>query len=241
MDGIRMLVYIFSSRSLMLNIQSLAKSYGKKPILKNVTFSVSSGEIIGLVGENGAGKSTLLSLLATLKTPSNGTITLDDVSYRKNIKKIRRQIGFVPQDIAIWEEFTVEENMIFFEKLSWKKKNKDQLRQLCQEMKLEKWKEPVKTLSGGMKRKLNLAISLIHDPQLLLLDEPTVGIDLKSKKEIGNFLQKQAAAESKMIIYISHDMDEIMNVCDRVICIGNDPFYEDILRRAGKEIISFKS
>lgn len=144
----------------------------------------------------------------------------------------------MPQDIAIWEAFTVEENMIFFEKLAWKKKSKPQLKQLCLDMKLEKWKEPVKTLSGGMKRKLNLAISLIHDPQVLLLDEPTVGIDLKSRKEIGDYLLEQSLNKGKTIIYTSHDMDEIKHLCDRILCIGNDPFYKNILSNAGKEVTS---
>lgn len=151
---------------------------------------------------------------------------------------MRKQIGFVPQDIAIWDEFTVEENMVFFEKLSWKKKSNAQLKQLCQEVNLEKWKEPVKTLSGGMKRKLNIAISLIHDPQLLLLDEPTVGIDLKSRKEIGAYLKDQAVKNEKIIVYTSHDMDEIINLCDRVFCIGEDPFYKTILKNSGKEVFS---
>src|SRR5699024_9782805 len=94
-----------------------------------------------------------------------------------------------PQEIAVWEQFTVEENMIFFEKLSWKNKSRRELRRLCEEMKLDRWEDQVNTLSGGMKRKLNLAISLIHDPKVLLLDEPTVGIDLKSRKEIGSYLR----------------------------------------------------
>src|SRR5699024_2108092 len=145
--------------------------------------------IIGLVGENGAGKSTLLNILATLQRPSKGSITLNERTYQKHTKEIRKQIGFVPQDIAVWEEISVEENMNFVEKLAWQEKSKEQIRRLCVDMKLEKWKGPVKTLSGGMKRKLNLAISLIHDPQILLLDEPTVGIDLKSRKEIGTYLQ----------------------------------------------------
>lgn len=222
----------------MLSVNSLTKEYSNNAILDDISFSVQTGEIIGLVGENGAGKSTLLNILATLQRPSKGSISLDGKSYQKNKTAIRKQIGFVPQDIAIWETFTVEENMIFFEKLAWKKKSKAQLKQLCLDMKLEKWKEPVRTLSGGMKRKLNLAISLIHDPQVLLLDEPTVGIDLKSRKEIGDYLLEQSLNSGKTIIYTSHDMDEIKHLCDRILCIGNDPFYKDILSNAGKEVIS---
>ncbi|HLR41039.1 MAG TPA: ABC transporter ATP-binding protein [Virgibacillus sp.] len=222
----------------MLQVTDLSKNYGANTILDEVSFSIETGEIIGLVGENGAGKSTLLNILATLQRPSKGSITLDGRTYQKHTKEIRKQIGFVPQDIAVWEEFSVEENMNFFEKLAWKKKSKEQLRQLCLDMKLEKWKEPVKTLSGGMKRKLNLAISFIHDPQILLLDEPTVGIDLKSRKEIGTYLQEQSLKENKTIIYTSHDMDEINQLCHRVICIGDDPFYKDMLMDAKKEMIT---
>lgn len=223
----------------MLEVQSITKSYGKKLILNQISFSVQPGEIIGLVGENGAGKSTLLNILATLASPTNGNIVLYEKSYREKRKEVRKQIGYVPQDIAIWEEFSVEENMVFFEKLSWKRRSKQELQQLCLDMELDKWKEPVKTLSGGMKRKLNMAISLIHEPDLLLLDEPTVGIDLKSRKEIGNHLKNLAIKENKMIMYTSHDMDEISTLCDSIICIGEDPFYRNLLKEANKQIVTF--
>ncbi|WP_340001846.1 ABC transporter ATP-binding protein [Oceanobacillus sp. FSL K6-0127] len=223
----------------MLEVQSITKSYGKKLILNQISFSVQPGEIIGLVGENGAGKSTLLNILATLASPTNGNIVLYEKSYREKRKEVRKQIGYVPQDIAIWEEFSVEENMVFFEKLSWKRRSKQELQQLCLDMELDKWKEPVKTLSGGMKRKLNMAISLIHDPDLLLLDEPTVGIDLKSRKEIGNHLKNLAIKENKMIMYTSHDMDEISTLCDSIICIGEDAFYKNLLKEANKQIVTF--
>ncbi|WP_106496960.1 ABC transporter ATP-binding protein [Lentibacillus sp. Marseille-P4043] len=221
----------------MLNIDSLSMKYGKKQILNAVSFSVKPGEIVGLVGENGAGKSTMLKILATLLNPTAGSIKLNHDTYKQSRKKVRKQIGFVPQDIALWDEFSVEENMVFFERLAWKHKNRQELRQLCLDMKLEKWKEPVKALSGGMKRKLNLAISLIHDPSLLLLDEPTVGIDLKSRKEIGAYLSDLAKKNDKIVLYTSHDMDEIINLCDHVYCVGNDPFYQQVLQEAGKETI----
>lgn len=121
--------------------------------------------------------------------------------------------------------------MLFFEKLSWKKRTKEECRQLCLEMQLTHWKESVQSLSGGMKRKLNMAISLLHDPVLLLLDEPTVGIDLKSKMEIGTYLHKLAKQQGKMIMYTSHDMDEITTICDRVYSIGKDSFYIDLLTK----------
>lgn len=223
----------------MLNVHELTKKYGETTVFKNVSFSAAPGEIIGLIGENGAGKSTLLNILATIAKPSAGQITLNGETYVNNKQHIRNQIGFVPQEIAIWDEFTVEENMIFFEKLSAKRRSPKQLRKLCLNMKLEQWKVPVRHLSGGMKRKLNLAISLIHNPTVLLLDEPTVGIDLKSRQEIGQYLYKLAKHEQKIIIYTSHDMNEIINLCDRIICLGEDQFYEDILVAEGKRVITF--
>ncbi|AIF43251.1 ABC transporter ATP-binding protein [Virgibacillus sp. SK37] len=223
----------------MLTIESLSKSYGKKQILNSISLSIEKGEIVGLVGENGAGKSTLIQLLATIDKPTTGAIILENSNYDSHKKEIRKQIGFVPQELALWEEFTVRENMVFFEKLSWIRKSTAELKQLCLDMNLDKWDEPVHTLSGGMKRKLNLAISLIHDPLLLLLDEPTVGIDLKSRKEIGNYLQVQAKKYGKIVIYISHDMDEITSLCDRVVCIGDDPFYQNILAKTRMELIVF--
>ncbi|WP_404453452.1 ABC transporter ATP-binding protein [Virgibacillus necropolis] len=219
----------------MLNVTSLSKTYGNREILDCLSFTINSGEIVGLVGENGAGKSTLLKILATLSKPTKGTLSLHSLPFDKNIKNIRQMIGFVPQEIAIWEEFTVQENMMFFEKLSTVKKTNEELYQICLDMKLDKWKEPVKRLSGGMKRKLNLAISLIHDPEVLLLDEPTVGIDLKSKNEISAFLQKLAKEKGTMILFTSHDMDEIINLCDRIFCIGKDTFYQNRLIEAGNK------
>lgn len=221
----------------MLNVQSIHKKYGKRTILDDISFTVERGQIVGLVGENGAGKSTLLQLLATLTKSTSGNIKLDDIPYNGSIKKLRKQIGFVPQDIAVWEEFTVEENMVFFEKLAWKSKKLSELQQLCVDMELHKWREKVHTLSGGMKRKLNLAISLIHDPTLLLLDEPTVGIDLRSKQEIATYLKTLAEEKGKIIIYTSHDMDEIMHLCDYTYCLGKDPFYEQFLKERHQDII----
>lgn len=217
----------------MLEVKGIAKNYKRKKVLVDCQFNVERGEIIGLVGENGAGKSTLLQILATVMSPTAGEIILDGTTYKGKLKEIRREIGYVPQEIAVWEEFTVEENMLFFEKLSWKRRTPEECRQICLNMQLTQWKEKVSALSGGMKRKLNLAISLLHDPGLLLLDEPTVGIDLRSKIDIGTYLQKLAKEEQKMIVYISHDMDEITTLCDRIYSIGKDPFYQKLLREKG--------
>ncbi len=108
----------------MLKVTDLEKSYGMKKILNQVSFQIERGEVVGLVGENGAGKSTLLNTLATITQPSKGTIQLGEYVYGKKIEDIRKIVGYVPQEISVWEEFTVEQNMLFFEKLSWKRTNK---------------------------------------------------------------------------------------------------------------------
>lgn len=214
----------------MLEVKSLSKKYGEKTVFEDLDLSAEAGEIIGLVGENGAGKSTLLKILATLSLPSSGEISLMNQTYRKNEKKLREYIAYVPQDIALFEELTVMENMKFFQKLSRKKVSKEDLKALLSSVNLQADQVKVSNLSGGMKRKLNLAVSLISDPKLLLLDEPTAGIDLRSRIEIGAFLKKLALEKNILIIYTSHDMNEIEQVCSRVVIIGEDPFYSKILK-----------
>ncbi|CAD2071395.1 ABC transporter ATP-binding protein [Jeotgalicoccus meleagridis] len=214
----------------MLEVKSLSKKYGEKTVFEDLELSAEAGEIIGLVGENGAGKSTLLKILATLSLPSSGEISLMNQTYRKNEKKLREYIAYVPQDIALFEELTVMENMKFFQKLSRKKVSKEDLKALLSSVNLQADQVKVSNLSGGMKRKLNLAVSLISDPKLLLLDEPTAGIDLRSRIEIGAFLKKLALEKNILIIYTSHDMNEIEQVCSRVVIIGEDPFYSKILK-----------
>src|SRR5699024_9408409 len=152
-------------------------------------------------------------------------------------KRIRKKIGYVPQEIAIWEHLSVRENMLFFEQLSWKRQSEEDLRKLCTEMNLTKWAEKVSTISGGMKRKLNLAISLIHESELLLQDEPTVGIELKSKKEIATYLKKLVIDKQLIMIYISHDMDEIKQLCDKIYSLGDDSYYETLLKNEGLLVV----
>jgi ABC-2 type transport system ATP-binding protein len=213
----------------MLSVRHVSKSYGKKVVVQDFNLEADYGEIIGLVGENGAGKSTLLKILTTLTSPSEGEIYLEGDDYKSSYKKIRGKIGYVPQELALWEDLTALENMRFFAKLSKRSKTTEDLKDILKDVELQQVDTKVRNLSGGMKRKLNLAISLIPSPKLLLLDEPTVGIDLRSRIEIGRFLKALVSKKDKTIVYISHDMDEIKELCDRVIVIGKDDFYKKIL------------
>lgn len=223
----------------MLEVENLSKAYKKKKVLSDISFSAKPGEILGLVGENGAGKSTLLNILATLDRPTAGSVQLNDFDSISNRKQYRKLIGYVPQELAIWDNLSVKENMLFFEKLSWVHKQEDELQEICRSLALDHWKEMAGSLSGGQKRKLNLAISLIHEPDLLLLDEPTVGIDMRSKNEIIHHLKELANKKNTTIIYISHDMDEIRTLCDRLIFIGKDLYYRELLKSANQPMLIF--
>ena len=200
----------------MIKIKNIVKRYGDNTLLDDVSFQIGKGEIFGLLGSNGAGKSTLISILATVLQPSSGSVEINGLDLKKQTKQIRQLIGFVPQDIALWEEFTVKENLRFWSKFVKGKVTEERLLELCDAVQLQdKWDERVSSLSGGMKRKLNIAVSLIHNPDILLMDEPTVGIDLQSKLEINQYV-KRLAEQGKTIVYITHDMSEIVKLCDRI-------------------------
>ncbi len=200
----------------VIHVEAIRKKYGKKEVLKDISFAVHKGEIFGLIGPNGAGKTTLLSILATNELPNQGKITMNGYDVMRDRKMIRDMIGFVPQDIALWQQMTVEENFLFWNRLNKKRINKTELYQLCKKVQLtDQWKTKVRHLSGGMKRKLNIAVALIHNPQVLLMDEPTVGIDIQSKIEITRFI-KEMAEQGMTVIYTTHDSNEILSLCDRI-------------------------
>lgn len=200
----------------MISIEKLNKYYGKTHILQDVTVKFNKGEIYGLLGPNGAGKSTLLTILATISSFQSGNITIKEYDLRRNTKKVRELIGYVPQDIALWEHLSVKDNFLFWSKFTKEKVQEEYLYELCQTVQLkDKWDVKVSQLSGGMKRKLNIAVSLIHKPDILLMDEPTVGIDIQSKIEINDYIRR-LALQGKTIVYTTHDISEILSLCDRV-------------------------
>lgn len=200
----------------VISLNKINKQYGSRILLRDVSLDIKEGEIFGLIGANGAGKSTLISILATVVKPSSGDITMNGLDIEKQKKRIRQMIGFVPQEIALWENFTVKENLHYWSRFAKVRAPKERLWELCEAVSLhDKWNEKVSTLSGGMKRKLNIAVALIHNPTILLMDEPTVGIDLQSKLEINDYIKK-LAQQGKTIVYITHDIHEIIHLCDRI-------------------------
>jgi ABC-2 type transport system ATP-binding protein len=197
----------------MITLSHVSKKYGRKTVLHDISFSVQAGEITGVVGPNGAGKSTLLKCIATMMPPSSGLIIIDGSNAAADPQAVRHLIGYVPQEIAVYQELTVKQNIDFFAKLAGKRDLRA-IQERCEEWQLmPHYRKKVKHLSGGNQRKLNILVALLHDPQLLILDEPTVGIDIAAKQEIVSYL-KQLAYEGKTILYSSHDAQELQMLCD---------------------------
>ncbi|MDM5314835.1 ABC transporter ATP-binding protein [Fictibacillus sp. b24] len=196
----------------MIAAENLTKKFGRKEVLKNINFIIQKGETVGVVGPNGAGKSTLLRIIATIMSASSGTVEVDELDVKKEKKAIRQKIGYVPQEIAVYHELTTRENLRFFGKLA-NNSSEERWMKRCEEWRLaEHLDKKVKHLSGGNQRKLNILIAMLHDPEILILDEPTVGIDISAKQEIVNDL-RELGMEGKTILYSSHDAQELETLC----------------------------
>jgi ABC-2 type transport system ATP-binding protein len=201
----------------MLQIKNLSKKIGLEIILDNVSLEFNKGGIYALLGPNGAGKSTLINCITGLTKVSKGEIVYDNVSFRGQ-KELMHSIGYVPQEIALSESLTIEENIKIWSGLYREPKNSfiKYQRYLIDRLGLsQKLNVAVRHLSGGMKRRVNIICSLIHNPDYVFFDEPTVGIDPQSRNMILDFIIELKKA-NKTIIYISHYMEEIEKICDHI-------------------------
>lgn len=204
----------------ILQAKNLYKSYGKTQIIKDVSFSIGEGEIYGLLGPNGAGKSTIIKIITGIEKQDSGEIIFNEKI--KNINKYKKNIGLITQDIAIYPTFTVYENVAFFCSLySYRGKELNKrVEKALEFVGLNDYKnKKAGELSGGMMRRLHISCSIAHTPKLIIMDEPTVGVDPKSRNYILKSV-KQLKNEGASIIYTSHYIDEIEEICDQ-ICILN--------------------
>ncbi|GIN63406.1 ABC transporter ATP-binding protein [Robertmurraya siralis] len=203
----------------MLETINLSKTFKDKKAVDDVNLYVNKGESVGLLGPNGAGKSTTISMISSLLKPTSGDVLFNGNSIIKNPAEIRRVLGVVPQEIALYEELSAHENLNFFGEIY--KISKGDLESRIQEV-LEmvglqhRQKELIKTFSGGMKRRINIAAALLHQPKVLILDEPTVGIDPQSRNHILETVRKLNEQYETSILYTSHYMEEVEQLCDRV-------------------------
>lgn len=207
----------------LLEARHLRKSYGDHLAVADVSFSLDSGEVLGLLGPNGAGKSTTMMMIAGLLAPDSGEVLLDGEPFDVKQPILRRELGVVPQDLAIYPELNAWENLRFFGKLYGLRGAL--LEERCLEILndtglLDAAKRKSGEYSGGMKRRLNFGIALLHRPRLLILDEPTVGVDPQSRSHLLDCVRK-VASEGVGVIYASHYMEEVEAVCQRVAIIDH--------------------
>jgi ABC-2 type transport system ATP-binding protein len=205
----------------LIRVEGLVKRYGPRTAIHELSFSVQEGEIFGLLGPNGAGKSTTLSMLATLLVPDQGSITVAGFDAVREPGRVRPRIGLVPQDLAVYPALSARDNLAFFGRIYGLggRRLDDRVDAVLELVGLrDRADEPVRTFSGGMLRRLNLAVGLVHDPKVLFLDEPTVGVDPQSR----NFIFEHVLELRKhgmTILYTSHYMEEVQRLCDRAAII----------------------
>lgn len=205
----------------MIEIKDVTKSYGRHKVLQNVSFEIMEGELFGLLGPNGAGKSTLIDILTGIQSMDSGEIFINGKSIKTDKVEIRKHLGLVPQDIALLEELNAVDNLEYFGGLYGLagQELKSQIEKLLEVAGLtDKKKEKVKNYSGGMKRRLNIAVAMLHNPSILILDEPTVGVDAQSRQHIFDYIQS-LAEQGTTILYTSHYMEEIETLCKRVFIL----------------------
>ncbi len=202
----------------MLEVKNLEKSYDRVRALKGISFKVKKGEIFGLLGPNGAGKTTAISILTSLIKPDGGEAFYDGRNIFSEVFWWRKKIGVVPQEIAFYEELTARDNLILWATLygMGSKEAKERADELLKIIGLErKDKSRVSEFSGGMKRRLNIAIGIVHKPEVLFLDEPTVGIDVQARVKIREIL-KEFVGKNMTIIYTTHQLEEAEELCDKI-------------------------
>lgn len=207
----------------MILVSNLRKKYDKIEALKGISFSIEQGEFYGLLGPNGAGKTTTISIMSTIVEPSEGDVNIAGYDFKKNPIDCKKTIGVVPQEIALYNEMTAYENLIFWGSLYNVPQQELKVR-VDETLNLfglaDRKNDKVKTYSGGMKRRINIASALLHNPKILFMDEPTVGIDPQSRNLIYEVMEK-LHKEGMTIVYTTHYMEEAERFCDRIGIIDN--------------------
>ena len=208
---------------IVIELNNVYKRFGEIQALKGISLTINQGELFGLLGPNGAGKSTTINLISTLISSDKGSIKILDKDIKTSKREIKNQIGVIPQEIALYEELTAYENLQFWGKIY--QISGLELKNRCMELlKMvglsDRKNSLVKTFSGGMKRRLNIACGLLHNPRIILMDEPTVGVDPQSRNFIFEMIHRLHSI-GKTIIYTTHYMEEAEKLCQRIAVIDN--------------------
>lgn len=207
-----------------IEVRDIVKTFADVRAVDGVTFSVEDGEIFGLLGPNGAGKSTLIRMLTTLLLPTSGTARVNGFDIVAEQDEVRKSIGVIPQAMTSDLELSVEENLVIYAKLySVPRERRTRLiRELLEAVELTPWKDkPVKNLSGGMRRRVEIARGLVHEPRIFFLDEPTTGLDPVSRVAVWEMLRAIKAQRDLTVLLTTHYMDEADRLCDRIAIVDH--------------------
>jgi ABC-2 type transport system ATP-binding protein len=205
----------------ILDVQDLQKSYGETHAVRGVSFQVARGEVFGLLGPNGAGKTTIISMVTGLLEPTNGRITVDGLDLRTDTNAVKAKLGLVPQELALYPTLSARDNLDFFGGIYGLggKHLQERVDAMLELVELtERADEAIETYSGGMKRRVNIAGGLLHQPEVLFLDEPTVGVDPQTRNAIFEGVEELNRA-GMTVIYTTHYMEEAQRLCHRVAII----------------------
>lgn len=207
----------------MLTAKNLKKSYGDHQAVRGVSFEIAKGEVFGLLGPNGAGKTTTISMLTGLMDPTAGQVLVDGQPLTSRKNDLKMKIGFVPQELALYPTLSAYENLLFFGRIY--RLSGKRLRQRVDEVLemvglADRAKDPIEDYSGGMKRRINIAAGLLHQPEILFLDEPTVGVDPQSRNAIFESVEA-LNRQGLTILYTTHYMEEAERLCNRVAIIDH--------------------
>ena len=228
----------------MLQISHLSKSYESLKAVDDISLEIREGEIFGFLGPNGAGKTTTISMVAGLLKPDSGSIIINGMNLDKEVRNIRKIMGIVPQDMAFYEELTARENLQFWGKLYGMggKELQSRIESYLEKTGLKgRENEALKKYSGGMKRRINLIIGLLHQPRLLLLDEPTTGIDVQTKLNIFDTI-REAASLGTTVLYTTHNLKEAEDLCSRIAIMDSGKILamgtlEELIKLVGEKDI----
>ena len=207
-----------------IDVRDIVKKFGDFTAVKGISFAVEEGEIFGLLGPNGAGKSTLIRMMVTLLAPTAGTAVINGFDVVKQSDGVRQSIGVIPQAMTSDLELSVEENLIIFAKLYSvpRAKRERLITELLEAVELTQWrKAQVKNLSGGMRRRVEIARGLVHEPRIFFLDEPTTGLDPVSRVAVWEMLAKIKRERNLTILITTHYMDEADKLCDRIAIVDH--------------------
>ena len=225
----------------MIELVDLTKKFKQMYAVKNLNMFIERGEIVGLLGPNGAGKSTAISMLSSLVEPTGGDVRFENKSILKNPAAFRKIVGMVPQNIALYTDLTAEENLLFFGRiyrLGGKELNRKVDEVLEQIGLIDRRKDVVKNFSGGMQRRLNIGVAMLHDPEMLIMDEPTVGIDPQSRNYILETVKRLNDERGKTVLYTSHYMEEVEFLCDRIYIMDKGNLIASGTKDEIKQILS---